>query len=188
MLGLRRGEVLGIKEEDIDFEQHTLTIQRQVSIIRDSTNFKKGDCYYGIKCLKSESSQRVLFMSDDIENLLQNKIEHNHRLKDQYGNKYKDNGLVCCNKYGDIITPHTLVNNFKAVLKQCGLPDVRFHDIRHSYATLCIDMNIPIKVISQSLGHSSVAITDAVYADSISTKRELANIISKAINLESSIE
>lgn len=182
MLGLRRGEVLGIKEEDIDFEQHTLTICRQVSIIRDSTTFKRGDPYYGVKCLKSVSSNRVLYISTDIENMLRQRIEKNRQRKAEYSDKYNDNGFVCCNKYGGMITPQALVNNFKAALKKCGLPDMRFHDIRHSYATLCIDMNIPIKVVSQALGHSSTAITDAVYADSISTKRELANIISKAIN------
>jgi len=57
-----------------------------------------------------------------------------------------------------------------------------FGALLHSYATLCIDLNVPLKVISQALGHSSVAITAEVYADSITAKKELAEKISSAIN------
>lgn len=181
MLGLRRGEVLGIKEEDIDFDLHTLSIRRQVSIIKDSTTFKKGEAYYGLKCLKSVSSNRTLYISAEIEDLFRRKIEYNHCQKNKLKDKYNNLGLVCCNSRGNVISPKALVDNFKRVLRECNLPNVRFHDIRHSYATLCIDMNVPIKVLSQALGHSSIAITDAVYADSINAKRELANIVSKAI-------
>ena len=79
------------------------------------------------------------------------------------------------------MSPHTLFRAFKRILKQCGLPDVRFHDLRHSYATLCIDLNIPLKVISQNLGHSSTAVTDAVYADSIKAKTTVSEIISQKL-------
>ena len=59
--------------------------------------------------------------------------------------------------------------------------------MRHSYATLCIDLNVPIKVLSQSLGHSSTSVTDSVYADSIRVKQELANMIGEAIKIDSII-
>lgn len=69
MLGLRKGEVLGLKFSDLDINNHSLHIQRQVSITRDNTQDKSGK-YYGIKSLKSESSDRILYVSDDIEKLI----------------------------------------------------------------------------------------------------------------------
>ena len=186
LLGLRRGEVLGIQEQDIDFKRHTLSIERQVSVIKDSSSTKQGDLF-GLKCLKSESSNRTLYLSEDIERLLKDKICQN-RVNKQSCSSYIDLGLVCCKANGEIINPQSLTNSFQRLLTKCGLPRLRFHDLRHTYATLCIDMKVPIKTLSQALGHSSTAITDLVYADSIKANRELADIISKAIFAEDSQE
>lgn len=186
MLGLRRGEVLGLMYSDVDFERHTISIQRQVSTTKDDT--KNNTEYYGIKKLKSESSNRVLYISEDIEGIIRQKIMYNESQKRILGQDYHDSGLICCGDDGSIMSPQTLYHAFKRILKECELPDVRFHDLRHSYATLCIDLNVPIKVLSQSLGHSSIAVTDSVYADSIRAKQELANMIGDAINLDTNHE
>lgn len=180
MLGLRKGEVLGIKRSDLDTTKHTLHIQRQVSIVRDNTIDKNG-LYYGIKPLKSESSDRVLFLSQEIESLILRKDEFNRGRKKILQGAYQDNDLICCNDDGTVMSPQTLYHAFKRILTRCGLPNVRFHDLRHSYATLCIDLNIPLKVISQNLGHSSTAVTDAVYADSIKAKMTVSDIITQKL-------
>lgn len=180
MLGLRKGEVLGIKRSDLDTTKHTLHIQRQVSIVRDNT-VDKDSLYYGIKPLKSESSDRVLFLSQEIESLILRKDEFNRGQKKILQGAYQDNDLICCNDDGTVMSPQTLYHAFKRILTRCGLPNVRFHDLRHSYATLCIDLNIPLKVISQNLGHSSTAVTDAVYADSIKAKMTVSDIITQKL-------
>ena len=180
MLGLRKGEVLGLKISDLDTEKHTLHIQRQVSIIRDNT-IDKESLYYGVKPLKSESSDRILVISQDVENLILRKDAFNKSQKKLLGAMYQDNGLICCNDDGSVMSPQTLYHAFKRILKECELPNIRFHDLRHSYATLCIDLNIPLKVISQNLGHSSTAVTDSVYADSIKAKMTVSDIISQEL-------
>ncbi len=181
LLGLRRGEILGLKNTDIDYSRHTITIQRQVSIVRDRTA-KENKSYYGLKCLKSESSYRVLYISPDIEQMIKQRQLINAKHKNDYKELYVDNGLIFCNELGEIESPQTLYHAFKRALVNCGLPDIRFHDLRHSYAVLCIDLGVPMKAISQSLGHSSTAITDLVYADSIRAKQQLSDMVSKAIN------
>lgn len=180
MLGLRKGEVLGIKRSDLDISKHTLHIQRQVSIVRDNT-VDNDSLYYGIKPLKSESSDRVLFLSQEIESLILRKDEFNKGRKKILQGAYQDNDLICCNDDGTVMSPQTLYHAFKRILTRCGLPNVRFHDLRHSYATLCIDLNIPLKVISQNLGHSSTAVTDSVYADSIKAKMTVSDIITQKL-------
>ncbi len=180
MLGLRKGEVLGLKISDLDTERHTLHIQRQVSIVRDNTVVDNGK-YYGIKSLKSESSDRILYVSQEIEDIIVRKDLYNKGQKKMLSDDYHDEGLLCCNDDGTVMSPQTLYHAFKRILKECGLPDIRFHDLRHSYATLCIDLNIPLKVISQNLGHSSTAVTDSVYADSIKAKMTVSDIISESL-------
>ncbi|MGN0676048.1 MAG: tyrosine-type recombinase/integrase [Oscillospiraceae bacterium] len=90
---------------------------------------------------------------------------------------YCDNDLICCNDNGEILSPQTLYHAFKHIIKELDLPSIRFHDLRHSYATAMLDSDVPLKVISQNLGHSSISITGDIYADSITKRKESANII-----------
>lgn len=180
-LGLRRGEVLGLMNNDIDEERHTISIERQVSTVKDTTKTNNNG-YYGLKCLKSESSERVMYISANMMNIIKAKQAFNELQKQKLGEMYNDLGLICCADDGNVLSPQTLYHAFKRALRECGLPDIRFHDLRHSYAVLCIDLDVPVKVLSQALGHSSTAVTDAVYADSIERKRQLADLINNAIN------
>ena len=197
LLGLRRGEVLGIKVEDIDFENHTLSIQRQVNVTYDIAQViedrkkrtkktirkyeKNGAAkYFGLTPPKSDSSIRTLFISPEVEEIFRLQMKIVERIKSK-NEQFVDRGLLFCSDFGDVVYPEDLTKRFKVVLEACGLPNMRFHDLRHSYATLCVDMNIPIKTISQSLGHSSIYVTDFIYADSISVKKNLSNIISAEI-------
>ena len=199
LLGLRRGEVLGLRISDIDFNQHTITISKQVSVIYDASKqqadqrrstraigkYDKSHIskHYGLTTLKSESSLRTLFVSSEVESILREQIEIAQQIKAAHQNDigYNDLGLLFCNDLGNVSYPESMTRRFKRILKSCDLPDIRFHDLRHSYATLCIDLNIPLKTISQSLGHSSISTTDLIYADSISAKRQISNIISAEI-------
>ena len=199
LLGLRRGEVLGLRISDIDFTQHTVTISKQVSVIYDVSKQQASQRrsaraigkydksyvsrHYGLTTLKSESSLRTLFVSSEVESILQEQIEIARRIKTAHQNdiEYNDLDLLFCNDLGNVSYPESMTRRFKRILRACDLPDIRFHDLRHSYATLCIDLNIPLKTISQSLGHSSISTTDLIYADSISAKRQISNIISAEI-------
>lgn len=180
ILGIRRGEVLGLKISDIDFEQHTLTIQRQVTMMPNILPDKKSRSF-GIKSLKTDNSNRTLFISNEVEEVLRKQIIDRNIAKEFSSSTFEDEGLLFCTQSGSPIHPNCLGRDFKKALKKCGLPSMRFHDLRHSYATLCVDMNIPIKAISQSLGHSSIITTDSIYASSIAKRKDLSNIISKEL-------
>ena len=182
VLGLRRGEVLGIRNQDVNFEKHTLSIQQQVSITKVINDSADDNKLFGIKNLKSSSSHRVIPISKDVENLIKRRQIYNNLQKSKLKDDYIDNDLLCCKDNGDIISPQALFRAFKEALKKCELPNIRFHDLRHSYATMLIDLNVPIKVISQNLGHSSIAVTDTVYADSILAKKNASIAISSLLN------
>ena len=101
-----------------------------------------------------------------------------HRRK--YGAEYKNYNLVYCWPDGEIICPQTAYHRFKSILKPTDLPDMRFHDLRHSCATVLLDMDVPLKVISQMLGHSSIKITADIYCDVLEKKKQPAERMQEA--------
>lgn len=80
------------------------------------------------------------------------------------GESYKDHGLVFPAIGGTPMEPRNLVRHFKGLLKKAGLPDMRFHDLRHSCATLLLMQGVPVKIVSDLLGHSSTTITQDIYS------------------------
>ena len=81
------------------------------------------------------------------------------------GDRWQEHGLIFCDRYGSFFNPDCVWYLFKKLLKEAGLPDVRFHDLRHSAATVLLAAKVDLKVVSELLGHSSVAITVDIYAD-----------------------
>jgi integrase len=80
------------------------------------------------------------------------------------GSQWQDGGLVFPNTLGKPLDPHELHNGFKALLNKAGLPNIRFHDLRHSAASLMLAQGIPLRSIQDILGHSSIALTANLYA------------------------
>ena len=187
MLGLRRGEILGIKTKDINFVKHTLTLSRQITIIKDNTSTEKTEEYYGETKLKSRKSNRTIDISPEIEELVKNQIKQNQLNKEKYGEMHSDNEYVFCDMFGSFKDPGQLDKAFKAALKKSNLPNnVRLHDLRHSFATVCADRHMVIKALSEILGHSSTAVTDKYYLHTINGKKELPNILREAFGSKDS--
>ena len=94
------------------------------------------------------------------------KLQHIRQLEArlQLGEAWVDRGLVFCNINGDFLPLTTLYESFHALLNQAGLPRIRFHDLRHSAATILLSMGVPAKVIQELLGHSQISITLGTYS------------------------
>jgi integrase len=179
-LGLRRGEVLGLKFDDFDFVNKTVHIQRQVTAVKDTTTKRAklpGDVTWGLKELKTNESNRVVYVPQAVLDAVQNRKLKVEKDKQKYADKYIDYGLVCCMENGMYESPQTVYERFKKLLKEAGLPDIRFHDLRHSYATMLLDLDVPMKVISKILGHSSINITADIYCDVLEKKKLPAEVV-----------
>lgn len=112
---------------------------------------------------KTLSSNRILPMDDEIYNYLK---EHKKRQKNNcslFGNMYTKNDFVCTWDDGRPFSPEYLSHTFKRILKKNSLPNIRFHDIRHSVATGLLNSGIDLKVIQEYLGHSTIGITANYY-------------------------
>lgn len=98
------------------------------------------------------------------------------------GPEYKDNDLVCCKPNGEPYNPATFSHMFKDFIRKNNLPDIRFHDLRHTFATPLIGNNVPIKVTSSLLGHSSISTTLDLYSHVMTEmKKEAANKIQEIL-------
>ena len=184
LMGLRRGEVNGLKFSDIDFVNKKLKVQRQLGIV---PNKNKED--FEIKTytkqeipLKTKSSYRELDIPDIVFEAIveqKHKYEKNksRRINDKT-NPFQDLGYICCSTYGRPRSKNYCFPYFKKILKDNNLPDIRWHDLRATYATLLIKNNFNLKAISKKMGHAKQIITADVYID----KKELARDCIEELN------
>lgn len=174
MIGLRRGEVLGLKWSDIDFER------KNVSIKHNLTSSKCAGLQ--ISQPKTSASIRTIDIPEGLVALLEKNFSTQLGDKAILGDAYQNNDLVCCKKDGSILNPNTISASFLHFLRNNNLKEIRFHDLRHSNATLMLKYKVPIKVASQRLGHSSVKITMDIYTHVLDEMdRDAANKLNEGI-------
>lgn len=157
--GLRIGEICGLKWEDIDFEKEELTIKRQAQIVKRKLIFIEP---------KTETSIRKIPLIKKVSNVLEKEkkkqIENKLMLGDKYIKEY--DGYISVWEDGRFKEPGYVSKKFhKVLLKNPELPLIRFHDLRHSCASLLVQAGIPMKIISKILGHSQINITMDLYAN-----------------------
>ena len=142
--GLRRGELLGLKWEDIDLERGDLRVRRQVSRINGEVVEAP---------LKTKNAYRTLPLAEDTVSVLREQ-------RKKVGNSH----WVFPSPNGGPISPDSVLHMLHRVLKRAGLPKVRFHDLRHTFATLALQNGVDVKTVSGMLGHFSAGFTLDTYA------------------------
>lgn len=160
--GLRRGEVLGLKWDAIDFQRGTLTIKRTVTEV-------KIDGKYQIieqESAKTKSSLRTLPLVGSFKKYFLEVKNAQDLNKKVCGNcyDYKYDGYVFVDELGDRMKPDYLTSYFPKYIQQHGLKKIRFHDLRHSCASLLLSNGVPLKQIQEWLGHSDFSTTANIYA------------------------
>jgi integrase len=164
--GMREGEMLALRWSDIDMDRGVLFVRRTVKRVGK----------YGIVETepKTAKSKRQITLPDFVVTALKQHGEKQQALKIKMGERWKDKGLVVCNHFGGFIETAFLTTRFKKLLKIAGLPNVRFHDLRHSAATLLFAMGVHPKIVQELLGHSSVVITMDVYSHALPSMHQEA--------------
>lgn len=180
--GLRRSEALGLRWDAIDFERNTITIRHIV------TNAKiDGKCE--IVCAdraKTKSSLRSLPLVANIREKLLALKEQQKENKRICGNCYNReyDGYVFVDVMGNIFNPRNLSSNFSKLLEMKGLRHIRFHDLRHSCASLLLANDVPMKQIQEWLGHSDISTTANIYSHlDYKSKLTSANVMDNVLTL-----
>lgn len=153
--GMRRGEVLGLRWEDINLNDQKISVVQ--SLVYDDEGFRFSD-------LKTISSRRLISIDDDLTNEIKKYKAQQNQFKLVLGSEYQDMGLVCCREDGRPIYARTLAIHFDNVIKKANVPKIRLHDLRHTHATILLGLGENPKVVSERLGHSNVSMTLDTYS------------------------
>ena len=142
--GLRRGELLGLKWEDLDLKQGSLRVRRQIARINGEVVEAP---------LKTKNAYRTLPLAKDTVDIL-----------NQQRKKMGSSPWVFPGPTGGPMSPDSVLHMLRRVLKRAGLPQVRFHDLRYTFATLALQNGVDVKTVSGMLGHYSAGFTLDTYA------------------------
>ena len=154
--GMRQGEVLGLTWDCVDFTGGTLTINKQ---LQKTTG---GGSVYVLVPTKNGKG-RVIAPAAYVMDLLRSQYELQNKWKLDAGPLWEESNLVFTDELGKHFSHHTIYQNFKRVVASIGFPDVRFHDLRHSFAVASIRAGDDIKTVQGNLGHATAAFTLDVY-------------------------
>ena len=155
--GLREGEILGLTWDCIDFSTGVVTVYRQLQKARGV------GAVYSFVPLKN-SKTRSFMVADTVLAALRKIKRKQSEMKLQVGDKWENKeDFVFTNDFGRHLSKNTVYNNFKMCAEKAGIPETRFHDLRHTYATLALQQGVDMKTVSSNLGHATVAFTLDVY-------------------------
>lgn len=174
--GLRRSELCGMKWNSIDFDKNTITLNS--SVVQTCVNNKLVLIKKDI--MKNASSKRTMPLIPEIKEALLKLKEQQDKNKAYFKNGYNQQYLdyVWVDDIGKLVNPNTVTCHFKSFLAQHGLPKIRFHELRHSCASLLIACGISMKEIQEWLGHSAISTTADIYSHlNYSSKLNVANTL-----------
>jgi integrase len=154
MTGMRRGEILGLRWRDVDLDRSRLSV-RQALVATG---------YEVIHSTPKSHCARVIDLDAETAAQLRKHRQRQDQERAELGADYRDHNLVVAKENGEPIHPHTFSQSFERLIAKAGLRPIRLHDLRHTHATLALKAGVPVKVISERLGHESPAFTLKQYA------------------------
>ena len=154
--GLRRGELLGLRWQDVDLNEGRLTVRQE--IVRKS----KGTL---VKAPKTEKSRATISLSRGVVEVLKKHKARQAQERLLMGDQYHDGGLVFTTFEGKPLDPSYISGDyFGKLIEKAKVRKINFHALRHTHATILASQGVPLKVVSERLRHSSVAITGDIYS------------------------
>jgi len=163
--GLRQGELLALRWRDLDLNKRSISVSR---------TFYKRQGVAEFRQTKTSHSSRYVSMTPKLAAYLREYREERESLFLHFGRLLRRDDLVFCNSEGEPLDPSVLSHSFQRIVKIAGLENLRFHDLRHGFASLMFHQGAKPKVISEALGHASVAFTMDVYSHIIQGMQEEA--------------
>ena len=180
--GLRRSEILGLKWDAINFESNTLEVRH----ILTQAYLNKKEVLVRADRAKTKSSLRTLPLIPQVRDRLLEIKGQQETYRRLCGRSYKKEylGYLCVDEVGNIIRPNYVTETFPKFLVENGLRRIRFHDLRHSCASLLLDNGVPMKQIQEWLGHSDFSTTANIYLHlEYKSKESSAQAMASALTL-----
>ncbi len=171
--GLRRSETLGLKWDSVDFSAKTLTIKHTVSKVTKAVEKDK---------TKNATSYRSFPLVPDIQSLLLELQKNEAKNREEFGKEYTKNDYILKWDDGHPFSPDFVTKKFQKLLKANKLPKIRFHELRHSCASILINMGFTLKDVQEWLGHSDITITANIYSHlDVTRKQSMADKLASSL-------
>jgi integrase len=153
--GMRQGELLGLKWSDVDWEKSTLHVQRQLQQVEG-----KG---YALVPPKTKAGKRQIKLGQVMLVQLAAHRERQALVKSFAGNRWQENDLIFPTTIGTPLDHKRVTKEFKELLQKAGLPEMRFHDLRHTSISLLLENGTPLNTVQRRAGHSKASVTADIY-------------------------
>lgn len=153
--GMRRGEILGLKWKNFDLNEGKISVTE--TLIYDENGFRFTEP-------KTHGSKRLISIDQNLCKEFKSYKAKQNEFKLLFGQSYEDNDLVFAKETGQPILPRTMTTTFNQFIKKADVPQIRFHDLRHTHATILLKLGINPKIVSERLGHSSIKTTLDTYS------------------------
>lgn len=172
MTGMRRGEVLGLRWRDVDLDQSRIAVRNAIVSV----------AYEILESSPKSHQARVVNLDPATTAMLRRHRERQMGERDELEDEYDERDLVICAEDGSPIHPQSFSQAFDRAVARAGLRKIRLHDLRHTHATIAVKAGVPVKVISERLGHESPAFTLKQYAHVVpGMQAEAAELIAAAV-------
>jgi integrase len=166
--GMRQGELLALRWSDIDFDQGIVFVRRTVARITGRGHVESEP--------KTKSSRRRIVLPAVTLQALKEHQQRQEQARSKLGDRWHEQGLVFAGRYGRYLHTDSLAKTFHRLLAQAGLPHMRFHDLRHSAATILLAAGVHPKMVQELLGHSTISMTMDIYSHVLPPmQQEVAN-------------
>jgi integrase len=164
--GLRKGELLGLMWEDVDWEKATLRIERQLQQAYSSSAV--------LVPTKTRSGRRQIKLGKIGLAMLETHRQRQEAQKTLAGDSWKENGMIFTTSIGTYASQSKVSKEFKQILNKNDLPDIRFHDLRHTSLSLLLDIGTPVNTVQHRAGHSKASVTTDIYGHVMAHSQDAA--------------
>ncbi|WP_289140848.1 site-specific integrase [uncultured Brevibacillus sp.] len=177
--GLRRGEILSLRWKDCDLNQGKISVCQTLYYSNQQFHFLEP---------KTSRSNPLVSIPDTVVVILKSYRLEQEKYKREVGSAYEDYDLIAANELGRPINPRSLTGHFRRIIQKANVPKIRFHDQRHTHATILLKIGEHVKIVSERLGHSNAAMTMNVYSHVTSDmQKEAAKKFETALQIKSDV-
>lgn len=152
--GMRKGEIVGLKWECVDFEKGTILVDKQIQVKRGGG--------YRVETPKNNRN-RTITPAPSVMEVLRRQKKHQIEMRLRAGEPWQESGFVFTDALGRNLNPRIVHIDYKKIVSEIGIPNARFHDLRHSYAVASLQAGDDIKTVQENMGHHTAAFTLDVY-------------------------
>lgn len=189
--GLRLGEIVALRWENVDLDEKRIDIKLSAAIVSKEVQSENGVIHSEVilQSPKTKKSIRTLYIEEPLVSMLKNLRKEQLQKCMLFGDAFNNSGFVFTNDYGNMLHPRTIQDHFKRAIKKVGLPNLHFHSLRHTAASMMLFNGVDIKTVQEILGHEDIQTTLGIYTHIMEeTKRDAQKTIYSSLQIKEHME